>query len=93
MPRLVNFMKPKLVSEKKINRHSAVACGAESPRPHFIDGNLLKTPPIAVQQTKNEILYMVDITIKNFRISCDVVCTLNFEEIALFKANERHLII
>lgn len=82
--RLVGLVK-KLVPERNQNR------GAEGPRLHFIDGNLLKTPPIAVQQTKNEILDMADIAMKNFRISCDVVCTLNFEKIALFKANERQL--
>ena len=60
-------------------------------RLYYIDEHLLKTPPIAVQQTKNEIVNMADIAIRNFNLSCDIICSLDFSRLELFRRNEREL--
>lgn len=62
-----------------------------APRLFYIDDNMLSTPPIAVQQTKNEIVNMAEIAMRNFNLSCDIVCTLDFSAIAQFCANENQL--
>ncbi len=62
-----------------------------TPRLFYIDEHLLKTPPIAMQQTKNEIVNMAEIAMRNFNLSFDIVCTLNFDEIEQFRHNEEQL--
>lgn len=61
------------------------------PRLFYIDEHLLKTPPIAMQQTKSEIVNMAEIAMHNFNLSCDIVCTLNFDNIEEFRHNEEQL--
>ena len=61
------------------------------PRLYYIDDHLLKTPPIAVQQMKNEIVNMADIAIRNFNTSLDVVCSLDTSGLDGFRSNERQL--
>lgn len=63
----------------------------DAPKLYFIDDNILKTPPIAVQQTKKEIKNMADIAIANFNLSLDIICTMNFDKIKQFKAAEKEL--
>ena len=63
----------------------------DASRLYYIDDHLLKTPPVAVQQTKNEIVNMADIAIRNFNLACDVVCTLDYSRIDTFRRNEREL--
>ena len=63
----------------------------EEIRLHFVDAHMLATPPIAVQQIKNEILNMAEIALKNFDIACRTVCTLDFSEIEIFRKNEEEL--
>lgn len=60
-------------------------------RLYYIDEHLLKTPPIAVQQTKNEIVNMADIALRNFNLACDIICTLDYSGIEVFRRNEREL--
>ena len=76
----------KIVPEKK-GKHS----GAGEPSLYFVNDLMLRTPPIAVLQTKNEILGMAETALKNFRIACDTVCTLDFKDIEEFRANENQL--
>ena len=52
---------------------------------------MLKTPPIAVQQTKREILNMADVARANFAIACNTVSTLDYSEIETFRQNEQQL--
>ena len=61
------------------------------PRLFYIDEHLLKTPPIAMQQTKNEIVNMAEIAMHNFNLSCDIVCSLDFANIEDFRHNEEQL--
>ncbi len=60
-------------------------------RLYYIDEHLLKTPPIAVQQTKNEIVNMADLALRNFNFACDIICSLDFSQLELFRRNEREL--
>lgn len=62
-----------------------------SPKLFYIDEHMLKTPPIAVQQTKNEIINMAKIALDNYRLSCDIICTLDDSDIDKFRANEDEL--
>ena len=63
----------------------------DTPHLFFIDEHMLKTPPIAVLQTKNEIINMAEIALENFHRSLDIVCTMNYDEIEIFRRNERTL--
>lgn len=64
----------------------------ESPlRLYYIDDLMLKTPPIAVQQVKNEIVNMAGIAMHNFSISCDIICNLDYKDIEQFRQNEKEL--
>ena len=61
------------------------------PHLHFVDEHMLRTPPIAVQQTKNEIIAMAETAIVNFDLACGIVCSLNYEKIEQFRNNENQL--
>ena len=62
-----------------------------SPKLHFLDANMLKTPPIAVQQTKREILNMGEIAMANLDIALDMVTTLDLSRKEEFARNEHEL--
>ena len=62
-----------------------------APRLHYINDYMLKTPPVAVQQAKNEIVNMAEIAMQNFSLSCRIISTLDFTEIEQFRANEDEL--
>ncbi len=61
--------------------------------PHFfhVEEHMLKTPPVAVQQTKREIMHMAETSFKNFGIACDLICSLDYSRIDEFRANEKQL--
>lgn len=75
----------KLVPDKR------TAANQNSERFYFVEEHMVKNPPIAVQQTKKEILNMAYTAIYNFDIACDIVCTLNYEKRDCFIANEKQL--
>ena len=62
-----------------------------APKLHYIDDHMLATPPVAVQQAKNEIVNMAEIAMQNFSLSCRIICTLDFTDIGQFRANEEEL--
>ena len=62
-----------------------------APRLHYINDYMLKTPPVAVQQAKNEIVNMAEIAMQNFSLSCRIISTLDFTDIEQFRANEEEL--
>lgn len=84
MTNLLVKLVTKLVPDKKT---------ADPDAPHFnyVDEHMLRTPPIAVQQTKNEVMGMARTAIDNFDIACDVVCTLDYSKIETFRKNEKLL--
>ena len=61
------------------------------PRFRFIEEHMLHTPPIAVQQIKSEIIGMAETAMENFSAACDIVCTLDYKEIAAFRIRENQL--
>lgn len=63
----------------------------DEPHFRFIEEHMLRTPPIAVQQIKNEILDMAEISIANFDLSCKIICTLDYSEAEEFRRRERQL--
>ncbi len=79
---LVKFV-TKIVPDKKTS-------AKEGAGPHFdfVEEHMLKTPPVAVQQTKREILGMAHTAMQNFEIACGIACTLDYAKEAEFRANE-----
>ncbi|MCH5156719.1 MAG: Na/Pi cotransporter family protein [Clostridiales bacterium] len=65
----------------------------EDNKPHlyFVDEHLLRTPPIAVLETKNEIVHMAQIAMENFHIAMNIISTLDYSEVDKFRANEEQL--
>ena len=63
----------------------------DAPHCYFIDDNMLKTPPVALQQTKSEIINMAEIAMSNFNRSLDIICKLDFTEEPEFKIKENEL--
>ena len=62
-----------------------------APHTFFIDNNLLKTPPVATQQTKSEIINMAAIAMDNFNRSLDIICNMDFTEEEKFRTQEEEL--
>lgn len=62
-----------------------------APRFYYVDERLLITPPLAVQQTKKEIINMAQIAVTNFGIAFDTICSLDFSKTNEFKTNENQL--
>lgn len=58
---------------------------------YFIDKHMLKTPPVAVEQTKAEIVNMADIAMANFNRSLDIITTMDYSNVAVFRKNEEEL--
>lgn len=69
----------------------APAADADYRRVYFISDNLLKTPPIAVELTKKEILNMSKIAMVNFNRSINIISTFNFDEVEQFRKDEHEL--
>lgn len=61
------------------------------PHTYYVDESLLVTPPIAVQQTKNEIVGMADIAMDNFNSAITTARTLDFSRREEFERNESQL--
>ncbi|MBQ9058406.1 MAG: Na/Pi cotransporter family protein [Atopobiaceae bacterium] len=61
------------------------------PHTRFIDDNMLVTPAIAVEQTKNEIVAMAQTALTNFKSSISCARTLDFSERDAFNRNEDDL--
>lgn len=60
-------------------------------RLYFVDDHMLRTPAVAVQQVKNEILNMANIAISNFKISLNAICQMDDSHIDEFRRNENEL--
>lgn len=58
---------------------------------YYVDQNMLKTPPIAVDQLKKEIINMADIAMRNYTYSLEAICQLDFSKMDQFEANEQEL--
>lgn len=72
----------------KIIPDSVATVNPDEPRLHFVDENMLKTPPVAVQQTKREIIRMSTLAMENFNRALHMVSTLTFTEKEKFEKTE-----
>ncbi|MGN1210693.1 MAG: Na/Pi cotransporter family protein [Candidatus Cryptobacteroides sp.] len=70
---------------------SVVSVNPDEPRLHFVDENMLKTPPVAVQQTKQEIIRMSTLAMENFNRAVYMVSTLTFNEKETFEKTENEI--
>ena len=61
------------------------------PHMYFINSYMLRTPPIAVQQIKKEIINMAKIAEDNFNLSCYMISTKDLTDIEKFRNNENQL--
>lgn len=57
----------------------------------YIEPHFLSTPPIAVAQTKNEILNMASLAMTNFNIAIETICKMDFRCVDTFNRNERQI--
>ncbi len=57
----------------------------------YVDGNMLRTPPVAVSQVKREILRMADIALENVDRALDMAVRLDFTEKSRFERDEQQL--
>lgn len=76
----------KIIPDKKDNCQNM-----NEPSFRFFEEHMLRTPPIAVQQIKNEIIEMANTAISNFDMACKVICDLNYENIETFRLREKQL--
>ena len=81
---LIRFV-TKIIPDKKDKKRG------DEPHLYFVDDHMLLTPPIAVQQMKNEIINMAEIAMENFYLSYQIICTLDYTQIDKFRANENEL--
>ncbi len=60
-------------------------------RLRFVDNNMLQTPPVAVQQSKREILRMAELSMENFDRSINIITSLDFSEREVFDTTEQEI--
>lgn len=82
---LVNFV-VKLIPSAPVEEEEAL-----QNKLNYIDNNMLRTPPLAVAQTKREIIEMSRIAMENYDRSMRIITTLDFSERALFDKTEERL--
>ncbi len=63
----------------------------DAPHLYFIDKNMLKTPVVAVQQTKNEVVNMALLANENVNRAFTIISSMNFEEVDKFRKVENEL--
>ncbi len=63
----------------------------EKHRFKYLDEHFLSTPPIAVAQVRNEVLYMAEKAMANLNISLDTICSLDLSRAEQFKENEEYI--
>lgn len=57
----------------------------------YVDDNMLRTPPLAVAQTKREIIRMADLAMENFDRAINIITTLDFKKYDEFNQTEEEL--
>ena len=58
---------------------------------HYVNDNMLRTPPVAVSQVRREILRVADIALENVDRSLEMATQLDFTGKNLFERDERQL--
>ena len=57
----------------------------------YVDENMLRTPPLAVEQVKNEIIRMSHLAMDNFDRSIEIITSLNFSKRGVFDKTEEEI--
>ena len=65
--------------------------GEGNPHLYYVEEHMLKNPPVAVQQTKREVINMAQTALVNFDIAIDIICTLDYSKVEMFRKNEMQL--
>lgn len=60
-------------------------------RLRYVDDNMLRTPPLAVSQTKKEIVWMSELALQNFDRSIEIITKMDFKERDTFDKVEEEL--
>lgn len=76
----------KMIPDRKDDRQNM-----NEPSFRFFEEHMLRTPPIAVQQIKNEIIEMANTAVSNFDTACKVICDLNYDDMETFRLREKQL--
>ncbi len=63
----------------------------DTTRLRFVDENMLRTPPLAVSQTKKEIIWMSELAMQNFDRAMNIITTMDFKERAIFDKTENDI--
>jgi len=58
---------------------------------HFVNENVLRTPPVAVDMTKREIVSMAELAMANFDRSLNIITAMDFSERETFAKTETRL--
>jgi len=58
---------------------------------HFVNDNILSTPPLAVEMLKREIVNMAELSMSNFDRSMDIITTMTFDEKERFYRQEEEI--
>ena len=74
----------KLIPERTIRQNGEFSL-------HYVDENMLRTPPVAVSQVKREILRMADIAMENVDRALYMAVELDFTGRGAFERDERQL--
>ena len=77
----------KILPDKKVE----VEVDDSVPHLYYINDYMLKTPAIAVEQVKNEIINMSHLAMDNFRLSYKMIQTLDLTDIETFRVNEEKI--
>ena len=80
--RLINLVM-KMVPEKE----ACKSTDAFTPKLHYLNDYMLRTPPLAVQQVKKEIVNMSHTAMENYHMALHMILTMDFSEMD----NEREL--
>ena len=60
-------------------------------RLRYVDDNMLRTPPLAVSQTKKEIIWMSELALENFDRSIEIITKMDFKERDTFNKVEEEI--
>ena len=63
----------------------------DTTRLRFVDENMLRTPPLAVSQTKKEIIWMSELAMQNFDRAMNIITNMDFKERAIFDKTENDI--
>ena len=63
----------------------------EEPHFYYLDRQMLSTPVVAVRQLKAEIENMAELAMENFNRAVDIITTMNYKEVDVFRQTEVEL--